>query len=150
MPFQPWSLLILFDISFCLLQVTSIKILNCSIFAFMPVFKFQFVPAPFINQQQTKFLPLRILAPPACRYEGTGSRFVGSQFIFRFDFQDKIFNNSYFMLTHLSAYLRVSWLLMITRLGIWRMNFMTRNPKRENFSLRTLSLKYVQIEHLYQ
>ena len=89
-------------------------------------------------------LPLRIIVPPACRYEGAGSRFVGSQFIFRFDFQVKIFNNSYFMLTSLSAYLRVSRLLMITRLGIW---LMTVNPKaksenfslRKNSSLRTLS-----------
>ena len=63
----------------------------------------------------SRLLPLRILAPPACRYEGTRSKFVGSQFIFRFDFQVKIFNNSYFMLTRLSAYLRVSGLLMITR-----------------------------------
>ena len=62
-----------------------------------------------------KQLLLRILALPACRYEGTGSRFVGSQFIFRFDFQVKIFNNLYFMLTRLSAYLHVSGLPMITR-----------------------------------
>ena len=53
----------------------------------------------------------------------TGSRFVGSQFIFRFDFQLKIFSDSYFMLTSLSAYLHVSRLLMVTRLCIWRMDF---------------------------
>ena len=42
------------------------------------------------------------------------------------------------MLTSLSAYLRVSRLFMITRLGRWRMTF---NPKAksENFSLRKSS-----------
>ena len=61
--------------------------------------------------------------------KGTGSRFVGSQFIFHFNFHLKIFNNSYFMLTCFSAYLRVSRLLMITRLGIWRMTSMIEKSK---------------------
>ena len=69
----------------------------------------------------------------------TGSRCVGNQFIFRFAFQLKIFNNSDFMLTCLSAYLRVSRLLMITRLCIDRMDFHDTEIRRVR--TRTLSLK---------
>ena len=69
--------------------------------------------------------------------KSTGSRCVGSQFIFRFVFQLKIFNNSDFMLTCLSAYLHVSRLLMITRL--WCMTFVVK--KSQDNSLLSVDLK---------
>ena len=75
----------------------------------------------------------------------TGSRFVGSQFIFRFDFQLKIFNNSYFILTCLSAYLRVFRLLMITRLCNGALTFMIQKSERTGERVRTRTLELYNI-----
>ena len=73
----------------------------------------QFLFVIALNLWKYYLLPLQILAPPACRYEGTGSRFVGSQFISRFDFQVKFSTTRilcWLVCQHICACLDSSWL----------------------------------------